>query len=58
MNNNNLTCFMYSFPIPVDFVDPASGILLQAKEGGDPFLPLFAEQRGVGVSSYDYMIDI
>jgi hypothetical protein len=31
---------------------------LQAKEGGDPFLPLFAEQRGVGVSSYDYMIDI
>jgi hypothetical protein len=34
MNNNNLTCFMYSFPIPVDFVDPASGILLQAKEGG------------------------
>jgi hypothetical protein len=37
---------------------PPGPLLLQAKEGGDPFLPLFAEQRGVGVSSYDYMIDI
>jgi hypothetical protein len=26
---------MYSSPNPVDFVDPESGILLQAKEGGE-----------------------
>jgi hypothetical protein len=53
-----LLLFMYSSPRPVDFVDPASGILLQAKEGGESCLPLFAEQRGVGVSSCHHMIDI
>jgi len=47
---------MYSSPRPVDFVDPASGILLQAKEGGRIlFAPLCGAERGWGefMSSYD-----
>jgi hypothetical protein len=36
-------------PSPVDFVDPASGILLQAKEGGVIwFAPLCEAERGWG----------
>jgi hypothetical protein len=41
-----------------EYVDLARGILLKVKEGEVKHLPLFAKQRGVGVSSCNYMIDI
>ena len=53
MNNNRVKMHLYNScthpPCPVDFVDPASGILLQAKEGGvKHFAPLCEAERGWG----------
>jgi hypothetical protein len=40
---------MYLSPGPVDFIDPASGILFQAKEGGVKyFTHLCKAERGRG----------
>jgi hypothetical protein len=53
MNNNSAKILLPTScthpPCPVDFVDPASGILLQAKEGGvKHFAPLCEAERGWG----------
>ena len=53
MNNNRVKMHLHNScthpPCPVDFVDPASGIHLQAKEGGvKHFAPLCEAERGWG----------
>jgi len=51
MNNNHLKNLSYEFTHPL--FPP-----LYFVKRGMMALPLFAEQRGVGVSSFDYMTDI
>jgi hypothetical protein len=53
MNNN----YRLKILLPSSCIHLLCILILQAKEGGVSILPLFATQRGVGVSTCDYIID-